>query len=1065
MPSFFDDSDDDAVVQVREAKHSRRGHGAKSKNSGDVAVGDDAGIITIGQSRVLAPTLPELLRKQASAHPHRVFLKLWSSEGLPTVSLTFREFYAEAKAAAKILHSNGIQRAARIAFYGENSLEYLKFSFGCMLLGAIPVNLNWRQPASVLAGCFSLANCSFLLCSEHYRKDGLFVAKENECESKVLFLEYLGRADASALPEPPPAHNDSTDDMAVIFFTSGSTKTPKGVPHTHGELLWLCENYLQVLDNGSVPEDAGSLCLFPFFHVMGFVHNMLYNLYAGMFAVIHRETATAKITADLMLRACDELRPTYINTVPWIVEAFCSKLEKGDDDVKALACVEYFSYGGAALPDYCVPILERHGLSVMMSYGQTELAAAIMFTRRGGSLLGMRVFPGVEYELIDDQGDPCEPGNRQGELVLYNNHSSTLAYLPGSNARALAPPNMDTHQCYYTSDVFKEIPCPLDGEPLLVYCCRNDDLIVHKTGEMTHPIPSEQKILMECSDILKNVCMFGQGRSASLLAVELEKGTDLTPEIGHRLWDAIEKANQLQPSYSAISHQAVLIMDPSKGHPTLPTTAKGNVQRNRVEKIFAAELKEGEGTCDPELATLLIDCLSSDTLNALEEEEWDSLSLTSSRNGTSDPFLLKQFHAYFFALFGIVFIHLSNIGAASQYAPFLSAASVSPVWLAGLPRGFQLFALPVFLILMGIGDLPKFGGPNAGEKLSFSDFRKQVGLPFVLYLVCKYVLPVVAGAFLHPGYAIGGGHKTFPWVFLFMTYVRLLSFLAAKFRLPPIARAFFEHCAAFCVFRTRVLPKSILAHEPNSWAASSCTELPSAVSLSSILLGRTSCHNESSCRIEYAQPPASQGDGGRGASRNVSLGHCGVQLGHIHDGQLSVWVHSEQGARLSPVKVDFRCIRTRRHAPCIGRRGSVLHYDRGPQPPHADIGLRTTVFHLPAGSSVCHILPGGSVPRVVQGRAQVASASRCCTSGGGACIDICRSGCVLIANRVRCDHEAHPSELELHDHHVCVSSAPPLQKLCRSNCDIWTRSRRSSRSSRQWNGPSNRIPAPSNCWR
>ena len=36
-------------------------------------------------------------------------------------------------------------------------------------------------------------------------------------------------------------------------------------------------------------------------------------------------------------------------------------------------------------------------------------------------------------------------------------------------------------------------------------------------------------------------------------------------------------------------------MDPSKGHPTLPTTAKGNVQRNRVEKIFAAELKEGEG--------------------------------------------------------------------------------------------------------------------------------------------------------------------------------------------------------------------------------------------------------------------------------------------------------------------------------------------------------------------------------------------------------------------------------------------------------------------------------------
>jgi hypothetical protein len=36
-----------------------------------------------------------------------------------------------------------------------------------------------------------------------------------------------------------------------------------------------------------------------------------------MFAVIHRETTTTKITAELMLRACQELRPTVSE---WVSE-------------------------------------------------------------------------------------------------------------------------------------------------------------------------------------------------------------------------------------------------------------------------------------------------------------------------------------------------------------------------------------------------------------------------------------------------------------------------------------------------------------------------------------------------------------------------------------------------------------------------------------------------------------------------------------------------------------------------------------------------------------------------
>ena len=77
---------------------------------------------------------------------------------------------------------------------------------------------------------------------------------------------------------------------------------------------------------------------------------------------------------------------------------------------------------------------------------------------------------------------------------------------------------------------------------------------------------------------------------------------------------------------------------------------------------------------------------------------------------------------------------------------------------------------------------------------------EQVGLPFVLYLICKFVLPWIAAEFLHPGYGFGGGHRSFPWVFLFMTYARLLSFIAAKLRIPPIARAVLAIALHFSCF-------------------------------------------------------------------------------------------------------------------------------------------------------------------------------------------------------------------------------------------------------------------------
>ena len=58
--------------------------------------------------------------------------------------------------------------------------------------------------------------------------------------------------------------------VAAVFFTGGTTGTPKAVPHTHAGLLWWARASLQAIpepfETRAVPH-AGTACFTPYFHV------------------------------------------------------------------------------------------------------------------------------------------------------------------------------------------------------------------------------------------------------------------------------------------------------------------------------------------------------------------------------------------------------------------------------------------------------------------------------------------------------------------------------------------------------------------------------------------------------------------------------------------------------------------------------------------------------------------------------------------------------------------------------------------------------------------------------
>ena len=82
------------------------------------------------------------------------------------------------------------------------------------------------------------------------------------------------------------------------------------------------------------------------------VRRSVFNLHACVRAFLLEGDTT--LSPSLILAACQELRPSVVNTVPWIVEGLMPLLQHKMDGVSNAAVLQQLhmiTYGGAAPPE------------------------------------------------------------------------------------------------------------------------------------------------------------------------------------------------------------------------------------------------------------------------------------------------------------------------------------------------------------------------------------------------------------------------------------------------------------------------------------------------------------------------------------------------------------------------------------------------------------------------------------------------------------------------------------------------------------------------------------------
>jgi long-chain acyl-CoA synthetase len=348
------------------------------------------------------------------------------------ISVTYADVdRGSARAAAGLLNL-GLARGDMVAVQLENSADFVFCYFGILRAGLtmVPLNPLLREPE--VRHVMNDSGAKALLTSssrvdEVARAAGdvpVFVRGSGELPPRrhTLASLYADRAFDDVVAT-------SSEDTAVLLYTSGTTGRPKGAELTHLQLLMNANTSGALFGFG--PDDV-SLAVVPFFHVYGLSLIGVTVRYASTMTVLPRfEIATA-------LEVMERDRVSIMFGVPTMYHALLAE-DVTDRDLSAFRLAVS---GGAAIPGETLREVEkRFGVLLLEGYGLSESCATATFNRsredRRFLSIGKPIW-GVEVRVVDEAGSRLPRGaDHVGELVIRG-HNVMKGYHNDPEATALA---------------------------------------------------------------------------------------------------------------------------------------------------------------------------------------------------------------------------------------------------------------------------------------------------------------------------------------------------------------------------------------------------------------------------------------------------------------------------------------------------------------------------------------------------------------------------------------------------------------------------------------------------
>jgi acyl-CoA synthetase (AMP-forming)/AMP-acid ligase II len=149
----------------------------------------------------------------------------------------------------------GIGPGDRVALFLANRVEYLELFYAIWFAGAVAVPINQKLHAKEAAWIVGDAEAKVVFVDDDGGEGLVPLLKDTVGHERAVVVgsadfEALRRSEAPGMPVP--RHRD---DLAWLFYTSGTTGKPKGVMLSNGNLHAMAFSYFVDVD-GVLPNDA-----------------------------------------------------------------------------------------------------------------------------------------------------------------------------------------------------------------------------------------------------------------------------------------------------------------------------------------------------------------------------------------------------------------------------------------------------------------------------------------------------------------------------------------------------------------------------------------------------------------------------------------------------------------------------------------------------------------------------------------------------------------------------------------------------------------------------------------
>ena len=283
-------------------------------------------------------TLPRILQKGARDYPNHVaqYSKDKDEVFQPT---TYTKFYSEVLSLAAGLREEGIKRGDHVGFVSDNRKEWFVIDLALLSLGAADAPRGCDSMAEELSYILSFGDCKTVVVENEAQLAKLlgvkskmpqlstFIIIDNDFDkgkysSDLSGIKVLGYRDIMEKGEAIIAKDGTqsieaelekgtSDEVATVIFTSGTTGEPKGVMLTHKNILNQPKHAAAVI--GFSPGETW-LTVLPVWH--SFERMVQYiALNAGC------ALAYSKPVGPIMLADFQKIRPQWMTAVPRLWEA------------------------------------------------------------------------------------------------------------------------------------------------------------------------------------------------------------------------------------------------------------------------------------------------------------------------------------------------------------------------------------------------------------------------------------------------------------------------------------------------------------------------------------------------------------------------------------------------------------------------------------------------------------------------------------------------------------------------------------------------------------------------